>query len=33
MGYKASKEIFSPQEYGRWKFCDEENIRKIVGDN
>ncbi|RMF94914.1 MAG: nucleoid-structuring protein H-NS [Candidatus Schekmanbacteria bacterium] len=32
-GYKASKKIFSPDEYGPWKFCDEEDIRRIVGDN
>ncbi|MBN1997397.1 aldolase catalytic domain-containing protein [candidate division KSB1 bacterium] len=33
MGYKASKRIFSPDEYGAWKFCTEDDIRKIVGDN
>ncbi len=32
-GYKASKEIFNPDEFGKWKFCDEESIRGIVGDN
>lgn len=32
-GYKASKEIFDVNEFGPWKFCDEENIRKIVGEN
>lgn len=32
-GYKASKRIFSPKEFGKWKFCDEESIRKIVGEN
>lgn len=32
-GYKASKRIFSPNEYGKWKFCDDEDIRRIVGDN
>ena len=33
LGYKASKNIFPPDEYGPWKFCDEEDIRRIVGDN
>lgn len=33
MGYKASKKIFSPDEYGRWKFCAEDDIRRIVGEN
>lgn len=32
-GYKASKEIFSPDKFGKWKFCDEKDIRKVVGDN
>lgn len=32
-GYRASKNMFNPDEFGKWKFCDEEDIRKIVGDN
>ncbi len=32
-GYKASKQMFSTAEYGKWKFCDEADIRSIVGDN
>ncbi len=32
-GYKASKALFDPEDYGKWKFCDEEDIRAIVGDN
>lgn len=32
-GYKASKEMFDESKYGKWKFCDEESIRSIVGDN
>lgn len=32
-GYKASKEIFNPDNFGKWKFCDEKDIRAIVGDN
>lgn len=32
-GYKASKNIFSEKEYGKWKFCNEEDIRAIVGEN
>lgn len=32
-GYKASKKIFSPDRFGKWKFCDEESIRAIVGEN
>jgi 4-hydroxy 2-oxovalerate aldolase len=33
LGYKASKKIFAPSDYGRWKFCDEDDVRRIVGEN
>ncbi|MCD8390641.1 MAG: aldolase catalytic domain-containing protein [Firmicutes bacterium] len=32
-GYKASKELFDVDKFGKWKFCDEDSIRSIVGDN
>lgn len=32
-GYKASKEMFDVNKFGKWKFCDEESIRGIVGEN
>lgn len=32
-GYKASKEIFDEKDLGKWKFCNDADIRKIVGDN
>lgn len=32
-GYKASKNMFNENEFGKWKFCNEEDIRSIVGDN
>jgi len=32
-GYKASKELFDPKDFGKWKFCDEADIRAIVGEN
>ena len=32
-GYKASKELFDVNKFGKWKFCDEDDIRAIVGDN
>lgn len=32
-GYKASKDIFNESDFGPWKFCDEDAIRNIVGDN
>lgn len=33
MGYKASKEMFDVNKFGKWKFCNEDDIRAIVGDN
>src|SRR5512142_224033 len=33
LGYKASSKIIVPGEYGAWKYCREEDIRRIVGDN
>ena len=30
LGYRNSKEMFSPQEYGLWRFCDEEHLRRAV---
>ena len=32
-GYKASKNLFSESKFGKWKFCNEEDIRLIVGEN
>ena len=32
-GYRASKTAFNPKEFGKWKFCDEEALRDIVGEN
>lgn len=33
MGYKASKALFDPEKFGKYKFCDEQDLRKIVGEN
>ncbi len=33
IGYKGNKRIYSPQEFGTWKFCTEEDMRRIVGEN
>lgn len=32
-GYKASKNLFDESKFGKWKFCNEEDIRAIVGEN
>ena len=33
IGYKNSKKLFPRDKFGPWKHCDEEDIRRIVGDN
>lgn len=33
MGYKASKKLFSKKDFGKWKFCDDDDILKVIGDN
>jgi len=30
IGYKNSKRLFSAKEYGKWKFCDDDDIEKII---
>jgi len=30
IGYKNSKKLFSPKEYGKWKFCDDDEIKKVT---
>ena len=33
LGYKASSKIIVPGEAGAWKYCREEDLRRIVDDN
>lgn len=30
MGYRNSKELFSTEEYGAWKFCDDDAISRVI---
>ena len=30
LGYRNSKEMFSTDEYGPWRFCDEDQLRRVV---
>ena len=30
LGYRNSKEMFSPDEFGPWRFCDEDKLRQAV---
>lgn len=32
IGYKNSQRIFTPDKYGAWRWCKEDDIRRIVGD-
>lgn len=33
VGYKASKKLFDETKFGKWKFCDDDKIFKVLGDN
>lgn len=30
IGYKASKDQFDPKEYGKWRFCEDEEIKRVL---
>ena len=32
MGYKSSKKFSPENAFGAWKFCDEDHLRRIVGE-
>jgi len=29
-GYRSSRELYSPKEYGAWKYCDDHKIQEII---
>ncbi|MBN2579064.1 MAG: aldolase catalytic domain-containing protein [Pirellulales bacterium] len=33
IGYKADKKMFARDKFGAWKHCDEDDLRRIVGEN
>jgi 4-hydroxy 2-oxovalerate aldolase len=33
IGYINSRKIFPPADHGSWKYCQEDDIRRIVGEN
>lgn len=33
IGYRASKRIFAPSDYGKWKYCSEEDVRRVIEEN
>jgi len=32
IGYKADKQLFNPEEYGIWKSCDEDDLKRFFGE-
>lgn len=30
IGYKASKSQFDPQKFGKWRFCDDDDVRRVL---
>lgn len=32
IGFKNSKKYFSPEKFGKWRFCEESDIRETFGD-
>ena len=33
VGYKASKKMFDVKKFGKWKFADDDDILKVIGEN
>ncbi len=33
VGYKASKEMFDTSKFGKWKFCSDDDIYNVIGEN
>lgn len=33
LGYKADKALFNVSEFGKWKFCNDDEVRSVIGDN
>ena len=32
IGYRADKEMFDVNKFGKWKFCDDEEVAKVIGE-
>ena len=33
LGYKADKTMLDVDKFGKWKFCDDDMIREVIGEN
>ncbi len=29
-GYRSSRELYSPKEFGAWKYCDDDKIKQVI---
>ncbi|MFB0553389.1 MAG: nucleoid-structuring protein H-NS, partial [Phycisphaerae bacterium] len=29
-GYRSSRELYPPEDYGAWKYCDDDKIKKVI---
>ena len=29
-GYRSSRELYPPEDYGAWKYCDDDKIREVI---
>lgn len=32
VGYRADKELFDVNKFGKWKFCDDDEVARVIGD-
>jgi len=30
LGYRLSKKLYSPDKFGKWKYCDENDLRRVI---
>lgn len=30
IGYKNSRQLFDPKKFGKWKFCDDDDIKRVI---
>lgn len=33
LGYKADRDLFDPEKFGMWKFCRDEDVFRVLGEN
>ena len=33
LGYKADEDLFDKEKFGKWKFCREDDVFSVLGEN